>query len=118
MGLVLKCFPPELLRFTKTERLEDFMRADDSCFHCQQLVLAYLSMKTRVKSWREDAKQVYALLDAKWTFEIPSEDADPMSFFWRAPPKGKRELGRQYRSTNQAYSAMMKLTSQSAPDSL
>ena len=104
----MKCFSAELLRFTKTERLQEFVRSDTSCFNCQKMVLAYLGHVVRVRSWRDDSKQVYALLAAKWTFEIPSVNSDPMSWYWRSPPKGKRELGRKYLSTNQAWNAMRK----------
>ena len=104
----MKCFSPELLPYTKTERLQEFFRSEESCENCRNMVLAVLADRGRVESWRRDSEQVYSLLAAKWTFEIPSEDSGPHSFYWRSPPKGKRELGRKYLSTNQAWNAMMK----------
>ncbi len=102
----VKCFSPELLHFTTTERLQEFLRAPDSCFNCRSMVLDFLAEKQRAKAYRKDAEQVYALLAVGWTFEIPSVWSDPLSFYWRAPPKGKRALGRRYLSTNQAFNAM------------
>ncbi len=54
----------------------------------------------------KDMEQAVELWVAGWTSEKPSASCAVMSWYWRSPPKGKRPLGRQYLSTNQAYRAM------------
>ena len=97
---------PELLPYTSTERLKAAIRTpgtmDDDWFE----MTAEFSRRCYLERTRADSEQVYALLASKWTFEIPHEYCEPMSFSWRSPPKGKRSIGRKYLSTNQAFNAM------------
>lgn len=57
-----------------------------------------------------DLLQVRALLAAGWKYELPEghDDLEPMSWYWRAPPKRAGSRGRRYLSTNQAYNAMQR----------
>jgi hypothetical protein len=43
-----------------------------------------------------------------WTSSSPTNRDDVMSWYWRSPPKGKRKIGRQYLSTDQAFNALCK----------
>ena len=53
--------------------------------------------------------QAYDLWGAGWTSENPGGwPSQPMSWYWRRPPVGKRALGRRYLSTNQAWNAWNK----------
>ena len=54
--------------------------------------------------------QAYDLWGAGWTSENPgSGPSQPMSWYWRKPPTGKKKLGRRYLSTNQAWNALQKI---------
>lgn len=75
---------------------------------CQPEILSALAHRTMLESRERDLVQVRALLAAGWRFELPSDDAEPMSWYWRAPPKRKGAKGRKYLSTNQAFNAMQK----------
>jgi hypothetical protein len=68
--------------------------------------LAELIEKNRLASQRAAEPQVYALLAAGWTFEVPSETAtEPWQLYWRRPgPRG----GRFFASTQQAYNALQR----------
>jgi len=52
--------------------------------------------------------KVQALIAAGWTFELPESIDDMMCWYWRRPPRRKGKPGRLYRSTDQAYYAMMR----------
>lgn len=54
----------------------------------------------------KDFEQATELWLAGWTSEKVTPTSQVMSWYWRAPAKGKRPLGRRYLSTNQAYRAM------------
>lgn len=51
-------------------------------------------------------EQAYELWMAGWTHEPVSPNSQVMSWYWRAPPKGKRPRGRRYLSTQQALNAL------------
>ena len=71
--------------------------------------LPILASELQHESRKKDIVQVRALLAAGWSFELPaSEDPEPMSWYWRRPPRRKGSKGRFYWSTNQAYIAMMR----------
>lgn len=72
---------------------------------------AALCRQTRQEAIARDMVQVRALLAAGWKYELPDvHDPDPMSWYWRAPPKREGSRGQKYLSTNQAYNAMRKAT--------
>lgn len=59
--------------------------------------------------------QVDALLVAGWQFELPEivngwkkTETEPWQWYWRRPPRGRAKKGRLFRSTNQAYNALMR----------
>lgn len=72
---------------------------------------ARLCEQTRRDARERDLVQVRVLLAAGWKYEIPDgyDDAEPMSWYWRAPPKRANSRGRKYLSTNQAFNAMRRL---------
>jgi hypothetical protein len=59
---------------------------------------------------RSARPQVWALMRAGWTWELPEghDDAEPGSWYWRRPPRRPGRLGRLYPSTGQAYNAMVR----------
>jgi hypothetical protein len=59
---------------------------------------------------RDSQPQVDALLAAGWQFILPEHDPDPEPFqwFWRRPGKRPGRPGRLFRSTGQAYNALMR----------
>lgn len=102
----------EMLPFTSTETLERRLKSainDPNVGPATWLPLLHeCAQRNKLAARRRDTESVNELLAAGWTFEPPSDDCEPMSFYWRAPPKGKRTVGRLYRSTNQALTAMRK----------
>lgn len=69
--------------------------------------LAKLAEHHRLESNERDLEDAIDLWAAGWTSETPNKtQADVMSWYWRAPAKGKRKFGRRYLSTAQAISAM------------
>lgn len=73
-----------------------------------QALLAKLGEQTKLEARARDMVQVRALLAAGWKYELPEghHDLEPMSWYWRSPPKRAGSRGRKYLSTNQAHSAM------------
>jgi hypothetical protein len=74
-------------------------------------VLAACCREARVRAW----PMVAALLAARWRFELPSHpdaDPEPMFWSWRRPPRRRGSRGQLYRSTNQAYWALLRQTPQ------
>lgn len=55
-----------------------------------------------------DYQQALELWQAGWTSEAVRPNSRVMSWYWRAPAKGKRKQGRRYLSTNQAWIALQK----------
>jgi hypothetical protein len=70
-------------------------------------IMAAISHRHMLESRERDLVQVRALLSAGWKYELPEghNDAEPMSWYWRAPPK---RIGAKGRRTNQAHNAMLK----------
>lgn len=62
---------------------------------------------------RKDSQpQVEALMAAGWQFVLPEGhlDAEPFQWQWRRPGKRAGRPGRLFRSTGQAYNALMRET--------
>lgn len=76
---------------------------------CQPEILSALANRGMLEARERDLVQVRALLAAGWKYELPDGDPEPMSWYWRAPPKRPGKLGRKYLSTNQAYNAMTRV---------
>jgi hypothetical protein len=71
----------------------------------------------REEQRRRDLPQVWALIRAGWTFELPA-GPDPTlgSWYWRRPPKRPGRPGRFFASTNQAHNALMRERDQAPAD--
>lgn len=54
----------------------------------------------------KDLGQAIELWMAGWTHEPVTPTSQIMSWYWRAPAKGKRAKGRRYLSTQQALNAL------------
>lgn len=71
--------------------------------------------KLTLEQRERDMPQVNALLDAGWKFELPEivngwphRETEPMSWYWRSPPRCRGSKGRKYWSTQQAFNALRK----------
>ena len=73
--------------------------------HFDREMLQIYANKFRQQANEEDFIKAMDLWAAGWTSKEPSAKCDVMSWFWRRPPIGKRKLGRQYKSTEQAWNA-------------
>jgi hypothetical protein len=72
-------------------------------------MVAACRREARVREW----PMVASLLAARWRFELPGgpdADPEPMSWYWRRPPRRRGSQGQLYRSTGQAYGALMRQT--------
>jgi hypothetical protein len=72
-------------------------------------MVAACRREARVRQW----PKVAALLAARWRFELPGgpdADPEPIAWYWRRPPQKRGSKGRLYRSTGQAYWALIRQT--------
>lgn len=73
--------------------------------------LASLGLLAQQEEWNaKDMDQAIPLWAAGWTSQAPNlgQIERVMAWYWRAPVKGNRKLGRRYMSTNQAFMAMQR----------
>lgn len=74
------------------------------------LICLCVSAQQEERDRKDLEEQAIPLWLAGWTSEPQSKDAQVMSWYWRAPAKGKRPLGRRFLSTNQAFMALQRQT--------
>lgn len=72
---------------------------------------AVMIERTKAESRRNCQPEVWALINAGWTFEIhdlSTSDPEPWQWRWRRPGKRPERPGRLFASTGQAYNALMR----------
>jgi hypothetical protein len=74
----------------------------------RSVLLDLVAEAGRQRREQDDFSQATDLWLAGWTSEKPYPNSQVMSWYWRAPAKGKRPLGRKYLSTNQAWRALQR----------
>jgi hypothetical protein len=70
-----------------------------------------LAEEVKLECRRDSLPQVDALLAAGWRFELPGVRDEPWQWYWRSPPKRAHSKGRKYLSTNQAFMALQRQSS-------
>lgn len=72
----------------------------------QRALLDRLAAAGEEEQNERDLGDAIELWMAGWTHEPVTPSSRIMSWYWRAPAKGKRPLGRRYLSTQQAVNAL------------
>lgn len=96
----------------KAELYAQQLKQDAKCAEaCGMTIEEWMAYKEQCKheARMSTLPQVDALLMAGWKFELPAiNDPEPFQWYWRRPPRRKGVKGRLFRSTNQAYLALMR----------
>ncbi len=100
--------PREACEHFDEQDLSEAMFHDDTPHEDTRALLEICAEAMQEKQNERDSTQAIELWLAGWTSEAPhpGQQGRVMSWYWRAPPKGKRPLGRRYLSTNQAFMAL------------
>ncbi len=102
-GLAL---PEAVRRFSDDQLHNALFDGTGSMTPDQRALLDELASATAEECNERDLGDAIELWLAGWTHEPVTLESRIMSWYWRAPAKGKRPKGRLYRSTQQAVNAL------------